>query len=208
MKRTILLYFAIFGLLLSSTARPIDLQTAQSVVAKFMAANDLQLVSTYQTAKNVAAFYIFNTADGFVIVSADDCETPIIAYSHEGRFYPNNIPMQMEDYLQDFVSRIQYGIDNHVAADELTARQWELVKATGRINESKSIKAVAPLLTEKWHQGCRYNSLCPTMSGPCGHAEVGCVAVAGARTPIPMRALHFPPTSATPPTTGNTCPTR
>ena len=178
MKRTILLYFAIFGLLLSSTARPVDLQTAQSVAAKFMATNDLQLVSTYQTAKNNAAFYIFNITNGFVIVSADDCVTPIIAYSHESRFDPDNVPVQMEDYLQDFVARVQYSIENHVAADELTARQWELVKATGRINESKSIKAVAPLLTEKWHQGCRYNSLCPTMSGPCGHAEVGCVAVA------------------------------
>jgi hypothetical protein len=178
MKRTFLLYFAIFVLLLSSTARPIGLQTAQSIAAKFMATNDLQLAATYQTKSNTTAFYIFNTADGFVIVSADDCETPIVAYSHEGRFNPNNIPVQMEDYLQDFVARMQYGIENHVAADELTARQWELVKATGRINESKSIKAVAPLLTEKWHQGCRYNSLCPTMSGPCGHAEVGCVAVA------------------------------
>ena len=103
-----------------------------------MATNDLQLVSTYQTAKNIAAFYIFNTTNGFVIVSADDCETPIIAYSHEGRFDLNNIPVQMEDYLQDFVSRMQYGIENHLETDELTARQWELVKATGRINESKS----------------------------------------------------------------------
>jgi hypothetical protein len=178
MKRTILLYFAIFGLLLSSTARPIGLQTAQFVAAKFMATNDLQLVSTYQTAKNVAAFYIFNTADGFVIVSADDCETPIIAYSHESRFNPDNVPVQMEDYLQDFVARIQYGIENHVEADELTARQWELVKSTGRLNDHKSAKAVAPLLTEKWHQGCLYNSLCPTINGPCDHAEVGCVAVA------------------------------
>jgi hypothetical protein len=177
MKKTLIL-LVLTGLFFSSAAHPIDLETAQFVAAKFMATNDLQLVSTYPTSKNIAAFYIFNTADGFVIVSADDCETPIIAYSHEGRFNPNNVPVQMEDYLQDFVSRMQYGIENHVEADELTARQWELVKATGRINESKSTKAVAPLLTEKWHQGCLYNSLCPAMSGPCDHAEVGCVAVA------------------------------
>ena len=178
MKHIHLLYFVIFGLFLSSIARPVDVQTVQSIASKFMVTNDLQLVSTYQTAKNAAAFYVFNTTNGFVIVSADDCETPIIAYSHEGRFDPDNVPVQMQDYLQDFTERIQYGIENHIAADELTARQWELVKSTGRINESKSTKAVAPLLTEKWHQGCRYNSLCPTMSGPCGHAEVGCVAVA------------------------------
>ena len=178
MKRAFLLCIIIFGLILSSTARPIDLQTARSIAAKFMATNDLQLVSTYQTTKNVAVFYVFNTTDGFVIVSADDCETPIIGYSHEGCFDPNDIPIQMQDYLKDFASRIQYGIENHIVANEITSKQWERVKSTGNLNDAKSSNAVAPLLTDTWHQGCFYNSLCPAMSGPCDHAEVGCVAVA------------------------------
>ena len=178
MKKHLFIIFAIFGLLLSSTAHPVDLQTAQSIAANFMATNDLQLVSTCQTAKNNVAFYIFNTKDGFVIVAADDCETPIIAYSHEGRFDPDNVPVQMQDYLQDFAERIQYGIENHITAGETTARQWELAKTIGRLNDHKVAKSVAPLLTSKWHQGCLYNSLCPAMTGPCDHAEVGCVAVA------------------------------
>ncbi|MBQ6304933.1 MAG: C10 family peptidase [Bacteroidales bacterium] len=173
------LIIVVFGLHHTLTARPVDLQTAQSVAVKFMGASDAQLVSTYRTDKNAAAFYVFNTEDGFVIVSADDCETPIIGYSHEGLFDPNDIPEQMEAYLQDFVARIQYGIENHIEADELTARQWELVKNTGRLNESKTASAVEPLLTEMWEQGCLYNDLCPTFSKvPCGHAEAGCIAVA------------------------------
>ena len=179
MKRISLLCIAFFGLFLSTIAHPVDLQTAQSVAVKFMRASDAQLISTYRTDKSAAAFYVFNTEDGFIIVSADDCKTPIIGYSHEGRFDPNNIPEQMEAYLQDFVARLQYGIENHIVADETTARQWELVKATGRLNESRSSKSVEPLLTEMWEQGCLYNELCPTFSKvPCGHAEVGCVAVA------------------------------
>ena len=179
MKRTIILCIAFFGLLLSTAARRVDLQTAQSIAVKFMGSSDMQLVSTYRTDKSAAAFYVFNTEDGFVIVSADDCETPIIGYSHEGRFDPNGVPEQMEAYLQDFVARIQYGIEKHIEADELTAKQWELVKATGRLNENKTASAVEPLLTEMWEQGCHYNELCPTFSKvPCGHAEVGCVAVA------------------------------
>ena len=179
MKRISLLCIAFFGLFLSTIAHPVTLQTAQSVAAKFTGTSDVQLVSTYRTDKSAAAFYVFNTEDGFVIVSADDCETPIIGYSHEGRFDPNDIPMQMEAYLQDFVARIQYGIENHIEADELTARQWDLVKTAGRLNESKSSKSIEPLLTEMWEQGCHYNELCPTFSKvPCGHAEVGCVAVA------------------------------
>ena len=178
MKKHLFIIFAILGLYLSTTARPVSLQTAQSIAAKFMANNDLQLVSTYQTNKSITALYVFNTSDGFVIVSADDCETPIIGYSHEGRFDPDNVPVQMQDYLQDFAERIQYGIENHITADETAARQWELAKTIGRLNEHKSTKSVAPLLTSKWHQGCLYNSLCPAMKGPCDHAEAGCVAVA------------------------------
>ena len=178
MKKHLFIIFAIFGLYISTTARPVSLQTAQSVASMFMGTNDLQLVTTYPTDKTTPAFYVFNTADGFVIVSADDCETPIIAYSHEGCFDPDNVPVQMQDYLQDFAERIQYGIENHITADETTARQWELAKTIGRLNEHKSTKSVEPLLTSKWHQGCLYNSLCPAMTGPCDHAEVGCVAVA------------------------------
>ena len=62
-----------------------------------MGTNGLQLAATYKTARNEAALYVFNTANGFVIVAADDCETPIIAYSHESRFDPDDIPVQMED---------------------------------------------------------------------------------------------------------------
>ena len=178
MKKTFLLCIIVFGLFLSSTALPVGLQTAQSVAAKFMGTSNLALVSTYQTDKSLAALYVFNTSDGFVIVAADDCETPIIGYSHEGCFNPNNVPLQMDEYLQDFAARIQYGIENHIEADETTVKQWALVKATGRINDQKTNKSVAPLLTTKWHQGCRYNSLCPAMTGPCDRAEAGCVAVA------------------------------
>jgi hypothetical protein len=191
MKKVLFLHIAILGFYLCSIARPVDQETAQNIAAKFMETSDLQLAATYRTERGASAFHVFNTADGFVIVSADDCETPIIGYSHNGHFDPNNVPIQMEDYLHDFIARIQYGIENHIEADEATAKQWEMVKTTGKLNDSKSTKAVAPLLTDKWNQGCLYNSLCPTMSGPCGHAEVGCVAVAMAQI---MRYWGYPTT--------------
>ncbi len=191
MKKVLFLHIAILGFYLCSIARPVDQKTAQNIAAKFMETSNLQLAATYRTERGASAFHVFNTSDGFVIVSADDCETPIIGYSREGRFDPNNVPIQMEDYLQDFIARIQYGIENHIEADEATAKQWEMVKTTGKLNDSKSTKAVAPLLTDKWNQGCLYNSLCPTMSGPCGHAEVGCVAVAMAQI---MRYWGYPTT--------------
>jgi hypothetical protein len=179
MKKLFILVTIFLAWIYPSMAHPVDQASAHAVAVKFMGTRDLQLAATYKTDKNAPAFYVFNTTDGFVIVAADDCETPIIGYSLEGCFDADNVPIQMEAYLQDFVARIQYGIDNHIVADEVTARQWQLVKTTGRLNDNKSLKAVGPLLTEKWHQGCLYNSLCPAMGNtPCDHAEVGCVAVA------------------------------
>ena len=190
LSRIFILFITVFGLILPLNAHPVDLETAQAVASKFMKTEDLQLSVIYQTERHDAAFFIFNTNDGFVIVSADDCETPIIGYSHEGRFDPNDIPIQMQGYLQHFVERIQYGIEHQINADETTLKQWDSVKTIGQLSNRNASNAVAPLLTTKWNQGCFYNSLCPAIgSQPCGHAEVGCVAVAMGQI---MRYWNYP----------------
>lgn len=190
MKRFFIFCMAVFGLFLSSTAHHVDQETAKAIAVKFMRTNDMHHLVTYQTSQGIPTFYIFNSIDGFVIVAADDCETPIIGYSHENQFNPNDAPIQMEEYLQGFVARIQYAIENQLVADEVTAKQWALVKTTGRLTNTKSPKEVPPMITTHWHQGCLYNSLCPEMEHtPCGHAEVGCVAMAMAQI---MHYWEFP----------------
>ena len=182
--------FSLFLALLAITAlkaNPVDMQTARDVAVKFVNANakltlrsvdDLQLVTTYRTENGDDAFHIFNTPNGFVMVSADDCATPILGYSEESRFDPNNIPIQLQDYLQAFVEQIQYGIENRVE-DESVVQQWQLVKATGYLTENRNGEKVEPLVTAKWGSGCYYNAMCPeTEYGECGHADVGDVATA------------------------------
>jgi len=183
-------FLSLFLVLLAITAKanPIDLRQAREVGARFINANtrmrtnanDLRLATTYNTTIGTPAFHVFNTANGFVIVAADDCATPILGYSDEGRpFDPNGIPIQMEEYLQGFVEQIQYGVENHIQPNESTSRQWEMVMDTGRLNDNRTTNAVEPLLTERWDQGCYYNTMCPEDSqGPCGHVLVGCVATA------------------------------
>jgi hypothetical protein len=183
----------------AAEANPIDMTTAREVAMKFMNANakaplrgeeDLQLVTIYNISRGDAAFYVFNTPNGFVIVSANDCASPILGYSNEGQFDTENVPIQLQDYLQDFVDQIQYGIENHLEADEQTAQQWELVRTVGRLTNNRSDEAVEPLLTTTWDQGCYYNSLCPEdFDGPCGHALTGCVATAMAQI---MRYWGYP----------------
>ena len=178
LRKTLLLGTVLFGLLVGAEARPVTLENAKGIASLFMKTDDLHLAATYRTSDHIAALHVFNTPDGFVIVAADDCETPIIGYSHEGCFDPDDVPLPLEAFLQDFVTRIQYGIENRLVADKKTARQWERVKTSGTLSDDLVGETVAPLLTEKWHQGCLYNRGCPEGQGPCNHAEVGCVAVA------------------------------
>ena len=183
MKNKILLVL-LLATALAAKANPVDLRTAREVAVKFMNANarvplrgteDLQLVTTYSTENNNAAFHIFNTPNGFVIVAADDCSTPILGYSDESQFDVNNVPIQLQDYLQGFVEQIQYGMENRIVADENTARQWELVRSTGRLNNNRDGDAVEPLITTQWDQGYPYNALCPD-----GY-PTGCTATATAQ---------------------------
>ena len=178
------LLVVLLSLIAGAKANPVDMKLAREVGAKFINANtamkvasdyDLHWVTTYRTDNKDAAFYVFNTQKGFVIVSADDCATPILGYSEEGLFDTEDMPPQMEDYLQGFVEQIQYGVDHHLTADAIIARQWELVKSTGLITSQKGTKSVQPLLTDTWNQNCYYNNLCPEDSnGPCGHVYAGC----------------------------------
>ena len=95
-KRSVktLLLILILSMAGMANAHPVDMNLAREVGAKFINANtrmnvtsgeNLQLVTTYNTSHGDAAFHVFNTPQGFVIVSADNCATPILGYSDEGR---------------------------------------------------------------------------------------------------------------------------
>ncbi len=173
-------------------AHPVDMRTAREVAMKFVNANaktplsgadELQLAKTYNINRADAAFYVFNAPNGFVIVSADDCAYPILGYSDEGRrFDVNNVPIQLQDILQEYTEQIQYAVEHNLQPDEATAQQWRLVKATGRLSENRDRTQVGPLLTTTWDQGQFYNAMCPAdANGPDGHCVTGCVATAMAQ---------------------------
>ena len=107
-KRILTLVLLLLTAIFTAEANPVDMNTAREVAVKFVNANtqmplrgsdDLQLVTTYNLSRGDAAFYVFNTPNGFVIVSADDCATPILGYSEEGQFDTEDVPIQLQDYL-------------------------------------------------------------------------------------------------------------
>ena len=146
---------------------------------RLRSSSSLQMTTAYRTAQGDTAFYVFNTANGFVMVAADRCATPILGYSDEGQFDIHNIPIQMPEYLQGFVEQIAYGINNLTEEDETTSQRWQEVRSSGHLRNTRNNNHVDPLITANWGQGCYYNVMCPEFSdGDCGHAKVGCVATA------------------------------
>jgi len=84
-------------------ARAVGLLFLNANTGQTRGTGDLQMATAYRTAQGDTAFYVFNAANGFVMVAADRCATPILGYSYEGPFNASNVPVQMQGYLQGFV---------------------------------------------------------------------------------------------------------
>ena len=192
MKKTVMSVLLI--LLLSAfqmKASPVDMNTAKVVGFSFMNANtehqllgidDLQLVTTYNICRGDAAFYIFNTPDGFVIVAADNRVQPILGYSLTGNFIIEDMPDNVKWWLQSYCDQIQYVVENSSAPTQETTRQWQEL-ASGTVTTNRARAVVGPLITTTWDQGYPYNNLCPNGS------VTGCVATAMAQI---MKYWNYP----------------
>ena len=102
MKKALSLLFIAITLFTSAFANPIDEKTALEIAQNFWKKNNILGIMNNKPARYVAdsavfekigtrdygEFHIFNNTigSGFVIVAADDCVEPIIAYSYDNNF--------------------------------------------------------------------------------------------------------------------------
>ncbi|MDE6117873.1 MAG: thiol protease/hemagglutinin PrtT [Duncaniella sp.] len=113
--------------------------------------------------------YLFeNVSDeGFMVLSADDIAAPVLGYSEEGKLDPDNLPVNLswwlEQYKGEIAAAVAAGIDT----------PYEEVRS--RADRSP----IAPLMSTRWNQDAPYNLQCPLISGK--RAVTGCVATAMAQ---------------------------
>ena len=102
--------------------------------------------------------------NGFIIVSAMN---ELLAYSFESALPTSDeLPDHINYWLELYNNRTEYLLHHPKQSKEPTKCQ----------------RAIEPLLTSIWGQGCFHNADCPVDSlGPCGHASAGCVAIAMAQ---------------------------
>lgn len=191
MKRSFLLVVILLAFN-SIFANPVDFNRAKEMGQKFVSANftqksnsELELVYTVNSNSGEACFYVFNVSDhGYVMVSANDCARPILAYSEESVFDVNNIAPGLNDMMYVYQEAINYAIETKATATPDIVAEWKSLEASGKVKPAMKGQGVEPLCTTKWNQSWPYNYYCPEQSASWasnGHVVVGCVATAMAQ---------------------------
>jgi len=165
---------------LVAMARPVDVQRARA------------LVETHYFAPAVCVspadweeFYVFAPVEGegFVIVAADDCVRPVLAYSARGRFpveqMPEHVKAWIEGYRQDIAAHLKY-----------PGSPSSAVRALWQNPKSRKSGQAGPLMTTIWNQSPYYNALCPYDEEEHRRTLTGCPATAAAQV---MKYWNYPP---------------
>lgn len=176
MKRT-LLFLAIMLLGVAAEAKPVDVNTAHSVAEAYLSAkgmkNSTALVNITATT-SYTEFYIFAAPEGgFILISGDDCTTPVLGYSVDNTFSASNIPANLREVLDGFERIIRAAKRN---GEPSLTEEWKIENMG---NGWKS--SVGPLLTTTWDQHPYYNEMCPYDSAAGARSITGCVATATAQ---------------------------
>lgn len=190
MKKHILTLLVLAMTAFTLQARPVDQETARRLGQSFVKANfeftrqsmDLNLVQTAFSDRGEACYYVFNVGEmGFVIIAANDNYRPIIGYSDEGVFNPDDMGPALVDYLEG----VRLGVMASATASSPTVSvnaDWVSLERTGRLVSRHGGRADEYLVETKWNQNYPYNYFCPEGDGgPGGHCYAGCVATAAAQ---------------------------
>lgn len=184
----------IIALCMPLLGNPVDETTAKQLAQNFWKANNIIGVKGEKVLKkrmddarfvNVAPhcgysdFYIFNNEDGkgFVIIAADDCVTPILAYSYDNNFVTENLPPNLKEWLDGYAEQIQNAIELKAEATSEIRTNWERLQQ-GKNLTIQSDRRVYPLITTTWNQAPLYNEMCPYSLYYDQQTVTGCVATA------------------------------
>jgi hypothetical protein len=195
MRKTTTLFLALM-VAAFAFGKSVTMEQANQVANKYVTATSLKasrsVANSFSKSYNgITTYYVFNyTGGGFVVVSADDAATPILAQSDEGFIETEVTNPELRYWLENYSTEIA-DIAATKAVNTESLSQWNKILN----NDIKAPSAdVAPLLgLITWDQKQYYNYYCPavTSGGSAGKAWVGCVATTMGQI---MKYYNFPAT--------------
>ena len=158
------------------SAADVDLAQASATARRYLTANakikgsrgvstdNLKLIYTEKnsTSATQAAYYIFNSDKGFIIVSGDDRAQMILAHG-DRPLDMKRMPDNMKFWLRTYKKQIEF-LQAHPG----------LVVDQPKFNKNLNVPSVAPLLTAEWDQDAPYYNHCPMYNG--SYCLTGCPA--------------------------------
>ena len=182
MKRYSILLFVIASVATGCFASPVSKERALKFANNFLSSKNigrtlqLTLVENTPTTKRLAkaqsvdaaSYYVFNNVGGgFIIISGDDSTEPVLGYSDDGFFDPEQMPDNMKAFLERYEAEVEFARANRLPS----AEAWD-----GYIEASH---VIAPLVPATWGQDDPFSQKCFTTSGNI--SATGCVATAMAQ---------------------------
>ncbi|NVO04034.1 MAG: C10 family peptidase [Bacteroidetes bacterium] len=193
--KKIILFFSLWLFSMAMFANPINQGTAGQIAinyfnhySNFKVTNNSISAVYPQTYEGLVTSYIFTfQTGGFIIISADDAALPILGYSVNNNYDPNNVPEAAAEWLNSYNKEIKAIVDAQMS-NKVTILEWNKIQNN---DFAKDINIVSPILTTSWDQSGPYNNLCPPPSGQ--HAYTGCVATAMSQI---MKKWNYPTTGS------------
>ena len=160
----------------TASAKPVDLSVAQRI-----AENLLHKSVVDATPADFSQCYLFIGADsnGFVLVSADDCVRPVLAYSRSERFSTENLPQHICHWLTAYQTNIAALVEDGAVASSKVQAEWQ--NFLGTKYHFVRDTTVGPLMTTRWNQSYPYYLQCPYSIPDSAYSVTGCVATATAQ---------------------------
>ena len=183
MKKTLIL-MAMCLFVMAAAARPVTQREAACVANRFWQTVLHGEGQVYPCPWRYSQVYLFvGERQGFVLVSADDCARPVIAYSLHGRLSPDSLPVQVSERMEAYCGLIADGIGQQVVPTTADASRWEQLLKGNLPKDGDNDDRIGPLLETHWHQDGGYALLTPQ------HTPTGCAATAQAQM---MRYWRYP----------------
>lgn len=168
MKRLTTIALALL-LALAASARPVDVVKAQQVAIGLFG----QVVN--KTPAHWTEMYLFEPAEGegFVLVAADDCAHPVLAYSTANGFGSvDEMPAHVAFWIEGYRNYLRAAREAESVPTPQVAAEWNTLSSIVLAPQ------VGPLLTTQWNQSPYYNSMCPLDPVTKQRSVSGCVATA------------------------------
>lgn len=193
-RRWLSTIFLLVVFLLHTAGKPVSREDVILAVHALLSSWDrmesveIQSIEPGYLANGEPAYYLADLGrSGWVLVSADDVIRPVIAFSFENSWTPEN----------EWNSAARYLLDHYRSQIDAALKQpnmkrnarWDRLELP---SEKKSATGVYvdPFIEVNWNQGSGWNRFCPyDEDGPGNHAYVGCVGVAMAQA---MTVYSFP----------------